>query len=348
MQLLSRLSGPHPQRTLTQPLRLSGAAAAVPTSGILCTAGGVTVEVVQALVRSGPPQFRKLADPQVGFFELATGHWPMLSSPDELAEVLLRAAAGEGRRLAVPEGEPPFLRPFLTEVPERPRVRNGRVDVHLPKPEEPRGPWPAVLFVHGGPLPPDLIPAPRDSPLYVGYARYAASMGAVGAVAEHRLHGITDYARSADDVTEAIELLRADPRVDPERVALWFFSGAGLLAADWIAAPPGWLRCLTLTYPVLAPLPGWGAVAPRFRPTSALRASGRTLPPLLLTRAGLETAHIAATVEEFVTAAEETKAPIEIIDVPHGVHGFEIHDPTDESRKAVARAMRTVLAHLRS
>ncbi|PJM97432.1 hypothetical protein [Streptomyces sp. CB01373] len=119
-----------------------------------------------------------------------------------------------------------------------------------------------------------------------------------------------------------------------------------MLAADWIAAPPGWLRCLALTYPVLAPLPGWGAVAPRLRPAGALRAGGRTPPPLLLTRAGLETPHIAATVEEFVTAAEETKIPVEIIDVPHGVHGFEIHNPTDESRKAVTRAVRTVLAHL--
>ncbi|MFJ5899490.1 alpha/beta hydrolase [Streptomyces sp. NPDC093064] len=353
LQLLSRLAGPQPPRTLTQPLRLTGAVAAVPTSGILCTAGGMTIEAVEALVRSGPPQFRKLADPQVGFFELATGHWPMLSCPDELAEALLRAAAGEGRRLIAPEGEPSFLRPFLLEVPERPRVRNGRVDLHLPEPGEPEpgephGPWPAVLFVHGGPLPSDLDPAPRDWPFYVGYARYAASLGAVGAIAEHRLHGITDYVRSADDVTEAIELLRADPRVDPERIAVWFFSGAGLLAADWITAPPEWLRCLALTYPILAPLPGWGAVPRRFSPTSALRADGRRLPPLLLTRAGLETPHIAATVEEFVTAAEETKAPIEIIDVPHGVHGFEIHDPTDESRKAVTRAVRTVLAHLGS
>ncbi|MEV5008531.1 alpha/beta hydrolase [Streptomyces sp. NPDC056159] len=353
LQLLSRLAGPQPPRTLTQPLRLTGAVAAVPTSGILSTAGGMTIEAVEALVRSGPPQFRKLADPQVGFFELATGHWPMLSCPDELAEVLLRAAAGEGRRLIATEGEPSFLRPFLLEVPERPRVRNGRVDLHLPEPGEPEpgephGPWPAVLFVHGGPLPSDLDPAPRDWPFYVGYARYAASLGAVGAIAEHRLHGITDYVRSADDVTEAIELLRADPRVDPERIAVWFFSGAGLLAADWITAPPEWLRCLALTYPILAPLPGWGAVPRRFSPTSALRADGRRLPPLLLTRAGLETPHIAATVEEFVTAAEETKAPIEIIDVPHGVHGFEIHDPTDESRKAVTRAVRTVLAHLGS
>jgi acetyl esterase/lipase len=348
LHLLSRLAGPQPPRTLTQPLRLTGATAAVPTSGILCTAGGMTVEVVEALVRSGPPQLRKLADPQVGVFELATGHWPLLSCPDELAEVLLRAAAGEGRRLTAPEGEPPFLRPFLLEVPERARVRNGRVDLHLPESGEAQGPWPAVLFVHGGPLPPDLDPAPRDWPFYLGYARYAASLGAVGAIAEHRLQGITDYARSADDVTEAVDLLRAAPRVDPERIALWFFSGAGLLAADWIAAPPGWLRCLAMTYPILAPLPGWGAVAPRFSPTNALRAGGTPLPPLLLTRAGLETPHIAATVEEFVTAAEETKTPLEIIDVPQGVHGFEIHDPTDESRKAVARAVHTVLAHLGS
>ncbi|MGW5124890.1 alpha/beta hydrolase [Streptomyces sp. NPDC004069] len=346
LQLLSRLAGPQPPRTRTQPLRLTGAAAGVPISAILCTAGGMTVEVVEALVRSGPPQMRKLADPRVGFFELATGHWPMLSCPDELAEVLLRAAAGEGRRLTAPEGEPPFLRPFLLEVPERPRVRNGRVDLHLPEPGHAHGPWPAVLFVHGGPLPPDLDPAPRDSPLYLGYARYVASLGAVGAVVEHRLHGVTDYSRSADDVTEAVELLRADPRVDPERIALWFFSGAGLLAAEWIAAPPEWLRCLALTYPVLAPLPGWGAVAPRFSPTRALRAGARSLPPLLLTRAGLEIPHIAATVEEFVTAAEETKIPVEIIEVPHGVHGFEIHDPTDESREAVTLAVRTVLAHL--
>ncbi|MFE9679851.1 alpha/beta hydrolase [Streptomyces sp. NPDC006285] len=344
LELLSRLAAPQPPRTLTQPLRLTGAAAAVPLSGILCTAGGTTVELVEALVRTGPPQFRRLADPRVGFFELATGHWPMLSCPDELAGVLLRAAADEGRRLTVPEGGSPLLGPFLLDAPERPRVRDGRVDLHLPEPQGAPGPWPAVLFVHGGPVPSGHVPAPRDWPFYLGYARCTAGLGAVGAVVEHRLHGLTDYARAADDVAEALELLRADPRVDAGRVALWIFSGAGLLAADWIAAPPPWLRCLALTYPILAPLPGWGAVGPRFDPVGALRAG--TPPPLVLTRAGLETPQIAATVEEFLSAAEETKAPVEVIDVPHGRHGFETHEPTDESREAVSRALRTVLAHL--
>ncbi|MDQ1040510.1 dienelactone hydrolase [Streptomyces sp. V3I8] len=346
LDLLSRLAAPQPRRTLTQPLRLTGAAAAVPSSGILCTAGGTTLELVEALVRTGPPQFRKLADPRVGFFELATGHWPMLSCPDELAGVLIRAAAGEGRRLTVPEGEPPFLGSFLLDVPQRPRVRIGRVDLHLPEPGDAGGPRPAVLFVHGGPVPADLVPAPRDTPFYLGYARLAASLGAVGAVVEHRLHGVTDYAQAADDVTEALEILRADPRVDARRIGLWIFSGAGPLAADWLGAPPPWLRCLALTYPILAPLPGWGAVGPRFRPVDALRADGAAPPPLVLTRAGLETPLIAATVARFTAAARETKAPLEVVDVPNGRHGFELHGPTDESREAVSRAVRTVVARL--
>ncbi|MFJ3302304.1 alpha/beta hydrolase [Streptomyces sp. NPDC086549] len=346
LRLLSSLSAPQPPRTLTRPLWLTGAAEAVPTSGILCTVGGTNIETVEALVRYGPPQFRKLADPRVGFFELATGHWPMLSRPEELAEVLLRAAAGEGRRLTLPECEPPSAQPFLLDVPELPRVRNGRLDLHLP--QRAAGPRPAVLFVHGGPVPRDADPGPRDSPFFLGYARHAASLGVVGAVVEHRLYGITEYARAADDVAGAVELLRADPRVDPDRIALWFFSGGGLLAADWFAARPAWLRCLALNYPVLAPLPGWGAVDERFSPVGALPADGGTLPPLVLTRAGLETPQIAATVERFVNAAEEAKAPMEIIDVPHGVHGFEIYNRTDESREAVTRAVRTVLGHLGS
>ncbi|KAA0927082.1 alpha/beta fold hydrolase [Streptomyces apricus] len=345
LELLSRLAAPQPRRTLTQPLRLTGAAAALPSSGILCTAGGTTVELVEALVRTGPPQLRRLADPRVGFFELPTGHWPMLSCPDELAEVLLRAAAGEGRRLTVPEDAAPLSGSFLLDVPERRRVRRGRVDLHLPEPADGEGPRPAVLFVHGGPVPPDLVPAPRDAPFYLGYARLAAGLGLVGAVVEHRLHGITDYARAADDVAEALGLLRSDPRVDERRVALWIFSGAGLLAADWLTAPPPWLRCLALTYPVLAPLPGWGAVGPRFHPVDALRADGGT-PPLVLTRAGLETPLIAATVARFTAAAHAAEAPLELVDVPDGRHGFELHEPTDGTREAVVRAVRAVAAHL--
>lgn len=163
---------------------------------------------------------------------------------------------------------------------------------------------------------------------------------------DHRLHSLDDYARAAEDVAEAVELVRADPRVDGERVALWYFSAGGLLSADWLAAPPAWLRCVAATYPVLAPLPNWGLADSRFRPAATVRTAGQL--PIVLTRVELERAEIAATVEEFLTAAEDCKANVEVVDVPLGQHGFETIDHSEQARDAVTRAVRSVLGHLHS
>ncbi|QTE02369.1 alpha/beta hydrolase [Streptomyces cyanogenus] len=340
---LTALAAPQPLGTLLQPLRLTGAVAAVPVTGILCTRNGVSVDMLQRLVDFGDPGLAALTGPQVTFFELLTGHWPMLSCPAELADVLRRAAAGGGRRLR-PAGadEPPaHLRPFPLDVPEPPRDRKGHVDFHVPAAE---GPRPAVVLVHGGPVPAGARPTPRDWPTLVGYARMAAAEGMVGVTFDHRLHDVADYERAAADVTAAVELVRADPRVDADRVALWFFSGGGLLAADWLEKPPVWLRCLAASYPVLAPLPNWGLTGSRFRPDRAVAHAGAL--PVVLLRAGRETPEVAATVEAFVSAAEGCGAHLELVDVPNGHHGFETVDAPEETVPALRRAMRSVVTHL--
>ncbi|KOU66850.1 esterase [Streptomyces sp. MMG1533] len=340
---LTALAAPQPLSTLLQPLRLSGAVAAVPTTGVLCTRNGVSVDLVQRLVDFGDPMLAALTDPQTSFFELPTGHWPMLSCPAELAAVLLRAAAGEGRRLRPAGGgaPPAHLRPFPLEVPELPRDRKGHVDLYVPDAE---GPRPAVVFVHGGPVPAGARPTPRDWPTLVGYARLAAAEGMVGVTLDHRLHDIADYERATADVTAAVELVRADPRVDADRVALWFFSGGGLLTAHWLTKPPAWLRCLAASYPILAPLPNWALTGSRFRPARAVTHAGPL--PIVLLRAGQETPEIAATVEEFVTAAKDCGAHLELVDVPNGHHGFETIDAPEETRPALRHAMRSVVTHL--
>ncbi|UQI49103.1 alpha/beta fold hydrolase [Streptomyces sp. HU2014] len=338
---LARRAVPQPAGTLTQPLHLSEALTTVPTTGVLCTGNGSSIAMVEALLGLGDPRLLALTAPGVTFFELDTGHWPMLSTPDPLAGVLLGAAAGEGHRMTAPE-LPAHLRPFLLDVPERARERVGNVDLYFP--DEP-GPRPAVVFVHGGPVPRDVGPTPRDWPGYVGYARHVAELGAVGVMVDHGLHDLADYPVAASDIAAAVERVRADPRVDASRVALWFFSAGGLLCADWLANPPSWLRCVGATYPILAPMPNWGFPADsRFRPVEAVRSAGDL--PVVLTRVGQERAEIAATVAEFLASASASGACVDVVDIPSAHHGFETVDVNDETRAGVREAARAVLGRL--
>ncbi|HYN93360.1 MAG TPA: alpha/beta hydrolase [Pilimelia sp.] len=240
--------------------------------------------------------------------------------------------------MAVPE----FLNPLVLPTEIRPAERVGQVDLYLPDAAPPR---PAVVFVHGGPFPAAVQPTPRGWPVYQAYGSAVAARGAVGVTVDHRLHDPADYPRAADDVAAAVEVVRKDARVDAGRVALWFFSGSALLMSDWLRDPPGWLRCVAANYPMLAPTPGM-TVDPRFRPTEAVAAADP--PPLVVTRVGRESPSIAATVDAFLTAAAGPgRAPVDVIDVPTGRHGFDVLDPGDESRAAVNRALDAVLATLR-
>ncbi|MGA5300501.1 alpha/beta hydrolase [Nucisporomicrobium flavum] len=234
------------------------------------------------------------------------------------------------------------LNMFVLPVKSREAERHGRVDLFLP---DGAGPRPAVVFVHGGPVPEAARPTPRDWPVFQAYGSLAASRGLVGVTLDHRLHTPVAYAQAADDVTAAVELARADPRVDRDRVALWFFSGGGLLAADWLRRPAPWLRCLAATYPLLSMFPGWPP-DPRFAPVDAVASAG-TL-PVVLTRAGLERPEVAAGVSAFVDAARAASVRLEVIDVPNGRHGFDYLDDTDESREAIEAAFTAVSRTLTS
>ncbi|MFI7547923.1 alpha/beta hydrolase [Actinoplanes sp. NPDC049599] len=231
---------------------------------------------------------------------------------------------------------PEYLRPFVLSPPARKPERTDTVDTYVP---DGAGPFPVVVVVHGAPLPPGLETPPRDWPLYRGYGELLAAEGMLTVVPGYQLpitpgpDGLVlDYATAAARIAAAVTAARADPRADPDRVVLWFFSGGGMLSAGWLRDAPPWLRGVALTYPVVTPLPGMAA-APGF--DAPAEAVGEGAPPLLLTRVGREHPGFAAGVADFLTQA----AAVEIIDVPHGQHSFDIADHTDESRAAVRRAV---------
>jgi hypothetical protein len=49
-----------------------------------------------------------------------------------------------------------------------------------------------------------------------------------------------------------------------------------------------------------------------------------------------------------VTAADESAARLELVDVPNGHHGFETLDAPEETIPALHQAMRSVITHLTS
>ena len=234
---------------------------------------------------------------------------------------------------------PAYLRPFVLGVLDGPGVRVdrlGEIDIYRPAGTARTG---AILFVHGGPGPAGLGVMPRDWPVYRGYATAAARRGLVAAVVDHSLiHGFDQLVAAADEVEAAVGVLRSDPRVDPDRVGLWFFSGAGLLAGEWLDSRPDWLRCVALTYPLLATPPGVDDLV------NAAEVIGKHKDlPVLLTRVGLEREELAGPVAEFVSAGG---AALDIIDVPKGHHGFDMLDHTEESRAAVTKALDWAIAQL--
>lgn len=84
----------HPAGPLREPVSLPrGAGAAVPATFVCCS---FPSPAVRSLVAAGDPMFAPVADlREVTYVDLPTGHWPMWSEPDALADVLAAVAAGD-------------------------------------------------------------------------------------------------------------------------------------------------------------------------------------------------------------------------------------------------------------
>jgi hypothetical protein len=77
---------PQPLRTATQALTVRNPAyQKLPKLLISCS---IPLDLVRKMIADGHPWFTALAGPEWSFLELPTGHWPMFSVPEELADLL--------------------------------------------------------------------------------------------------------------------------------------------------------------------------------------------------------------------------------------------------------------------
>jgi pimeloyl-ACP methyl ester carboxylesterase len=92
LALLRSRAVPQPFGTYTQPLKLENLAREeLSRVAIVCS---FSLDQVEAAIANDDPLLRQLAGPNWRFIELPTGHWPMFSRPEDLADLLLDLPPG--------------------------------------------------------------------------------------------------------------------------------------------------------------------------------------------------------------------------------------------------------------
>jgi pimeloyl-ACP methyl ester carboxylesterase len=89
LRLIADRATPQPYATMTSPVGLARARPeGVRRVAIFCSAGGIDLKRLDDLMAEGDPRAAVFADADWELHELDTGHWPMLSLPGPLAELL--------------------------------------------------------------------------------------------------------------------------------------------------------------------------------------------------------------------------------------------------------------------
>jgi acetyl esterase/lipase len=214
---------------------------------------------------------------------------------------------------------------------------------------------PAVVFIHGGPVPPEM--EPTEWGVYRSYGELAAASGLVGVTFKHRLNAPADYGRAAGDATALLERVRTDKTlpVDPDRIALWGFSGGPPLLSIALQRPTPYVRCLVSFYGILdlrSPPGGPSQVpepaASELSPVALLASRSGPFPPVLVARASKDAPRINESVDAFLKASIAAGVSVDLLTVPDGQHGFDALDDTPRSREVIRRTVAFVSEHLKA
>jgi len=234
-----------------------------------------------------------------------------------------------------------------------------RLDVYTPADLAEGDRRPAVVFVHGGPIAPDLPLAPTEWGVYRGYGALAAASGWVGVTFGHRFYDYEKLPQAADDIAAAIAYTRdhADELgMDRDRLCLWAFSGGGAFLAEALRARSPAIRCLVAYYTLLdlRPLASEDDLASattmetlaRFSPLAVIEGSSPRTTPMLIARAGRDHPALNAQLDAFAQAALAANMPLDLLNHPEGEHGFDTRTDDARTREIITHTLAFLHARL--
>jgi acetyl esterase/lipase len=235
--------------------------------------------------------------------------------------------------------------------------RDLKMDVYLPTGGESGEKRPAVIFIHGGPIPESMPLAPKDWGTNIRYGKLAAASGYVGITFNHRFFGAERLIDARGDVDDLIAFVRERAglfRIDPDRLALWAFSGGGTFLSGALRENPSYIRCLLGFYTLMDLRPMVSQVPAGFdvgilaesSPLAILESGPESIPPVFIARAGLDNEFLNGSIDRFAALAAERRFPARVLDHPQGVHGFDIFNDDDRTREIIRQALEFVGANV--
>lgn len=225
-----------------------------------------------------------------------------------------------------------------------------RADVYQPPDLRVGEQRPAAIFIHGD-GPPEMLRDIKDSGQYVPWGQLTALAGLVAITFNHRsTERWTKLPDAASDVDDLLAYVRqhADKLgIDANRLCIWTCSaGPPVGLRSILRDRPSWVRCIVVHYGVMDLRPQRaridGAVSDdtlrEFSPVSYL-ADTEGIPPMLMSRAGLDRPELNATIEQFVAQAIAVGVELDFLNHPTGHHAFDVYDDVPRSHSIIRRTL---------
>lgn len=214
---------------------------------------------------------------------------------------------------------------------------------------------PAVILVAGtGPW--EVLRAIKDFGVYRSYGELLAASGLGAVTFNHRSPdiGLPPVAEDVDDLIEWVRNHAGDFGLDPDRLAVWTFSGGPPFGFRTVLRDrPAFVRCLLSFYGVLdyrhvAEQMGFGPSQDPavFSPAALLDSGEGTLPPIFVAKAGIDQPWIKESNDRFIAESLRLDLTLDVMTHPEGRHSFDILDDDDRSREIIRRAIEFLREHV--
>jgi acetyl esterase/lipase len=231
-----------------------------------------------------------------------------------------------------------------------------KLDAYIPDGAKSAQRFPAVILVSGGGTGtggPQGDYDWRKAGVYQSYGKLLAASGFVGIPFMKRYsreqNGLAEGEADTLDAVSYVRAHNAELNVDPDRIAVWAFSGGGWMLSPFLRSRPSYLRALVAFYAVLD-VPNDPDISDarrqqiaQYSPVSYVpfERSGCCAPPIFVAKAGLDNPALNEGIDRFLAEARkrENYIQLEFQDHTEGRHGFDILDDNDRSRDIIRSAL---------